>query len=268
MNRQVPESKKIEPIAIIGNGRAASHMKHYFASVGQSYLQWYRSSESNAKKSRLSRYKDKIQNLFKSSTTLESVVSKTQVVLLLLPDDQIEPFITRNPALKSKTVVHFSGSLHTNQAIGCHPLMTFGAQFYAEEIYKNIPFVVDEGVEFKALFPLLENPVHNIKTEDKALYHAYCVMAGNFSQMLWKNIQEGLEQINLPADIMSAYLLQNTKNFTKDSECSMTGPMIRGDESTIAKHQKVLSGHPLQDVYESFYQLNNQTKQLAKRNQI
>ena len=219
MNRQVPESKNIEPIAIIGNGKAARHIMHYFDIVGQPFTHWFRANKSlshspfDKNQSRLSRYKLKLQNIFKSSTSLESSFSDIQTVLILIPDDQIDSFIAKNPFLKNKMLIHFSGSLNSQYAIGCHPLMTFGEQFYSLEKYQKIPFVVDQGIEFKSIFPLLENPVHEIHSEDKALYHAYCVMAGNFSQMLWKNIQQGLEQLNLPAELMSAYLQQNTENF-------------------------------------------------------
>gem|GEM_PF-155114 len=289
MNRQVPENKKNKPIAIIGNGKAAFHMMHYFALVGQPYLQWYRPSKSNSKAtqlfsakkkptSRLTKYKDKIQSLFKASNALDSIVAKAQTVLLLIPDGQIESFVVENTVLKNKTLVHFSGALSSKYVMGCHPLMTFGAQLYSKDTYQNIPFVVDKGVDFKGLFPLLKNPIHNINPEDKALYHAYCVMAGNFSQMLWKNLQQGLEKINLPVDLMSHYLRQNTENFISDPNHSMTGPMVRGDLSTIAKHQQALLDHPLQGVYQSFVDLNRQTKQSeisqcnsrepSKRNQL
>ncbi len=271
MNRQVPESNNIESIAIIGNGKVANHMRHYFAAVGQPFTHWFRANNTSSQEkpqSRLSRYKLKLQNLFKPSSSLESVVSNSQTVLLLIPDDQIEPFILKNPILKNKKLVHFSGSLNSQYAIGCHPLMTFGEQLYSFDKYLKTPFVVDEGVDFNSIFPLFENPVHEINTKDKALYHAYCVMAGNFSQMLWRNIQQGLEQINLPAELMSAYLQQNTENFINDSEQSMTGPMIRGDVSTIEKHQEALLGHPLQKIYQSFYELNKQEDASVKRNQL
>ncbi len=264
MNRQVPEK-----IAIVGNGKVAHHMIQYFGLVGQPFVHWFRESKANQSvasgraQSKLAAFKRKLQSLIKPQS-LAAAIERVDTVLLLIPDDQIESFIRQNPVLKGKTCVHFSGSLNTELAIGCHPLMTFGADLYDLESYQSIPFVVDEGVEFKTLFPLFKNPTHGIQANHKALYHAYCVMAGNFSQMLWKTLGHELEQINLPKDLMSQYLLQNTKNFINNPEKSATGPFVRGDFATIEKHQQALRNHPLSAVYQTFYNLH-QTPELSNQ---
>lgn len=256
MNRQVPEK-----IAIVGNGKVAHHMIQYFGLVRQPFMHWFRDSKSKQyaasgrAHSKLAVFKRKLQSLI-NPQPLSTVLDRADTVLLLIPDDQIENFIRQNPILKRKTCVHFSGSLNTELAQGCHPLMTFGADLYDLATYQAIPFVVDEGVDFRSLFPLLENPIHAIKPEHKALYHAYCVMAGNFSQMLWKTIGQEMEQINLPKDLMSQYLLQNAKNFINNPDQSATGPFVRGDFATIEKHQLALLNHPLAAVYQTFYDLH------------
>ncbi len=230
MNRQVPETKKIKPVAIVGNGKMARHMIRYFELVGQPYVHWFRQTNSPytsplSSLSRLARFKHKINKLFNpvDNSLAASIVDVTKV-LLLIPDDQIEYFIQNNQVLQNKTVIHFSGSLYTDKAQGCHPLMTFADQLYDLARYQTIPFVVDEGVEFSQLFPLFENVVHTIKPEQKCLYHAMCVMAGNFSQMMWHAIGSELQNLDLPADLMSAYLQQNTENFVTNPDNSATGP--------------------------------------------
>ena len=268
MNRQVPEK-----IAIVGNGKVARHMMHYFTSLGQPYTHWFRQTKSspvsgdhsNAKPSRLASYKQKLHHIFQSDNSIDSQLGSAPIVLLLISDDQIQQFIENNPLLKNKKLVHFSGSLNIDGAVGCHPLMTFGPELYAQKDYTKIPFVVDEGVDFKSLFPLLENPVHHIKLEDKARYHAYCVMAGNFSQMMWQAIGREMQRINLPKDVMSAFLLQNTQNFIQNPELAATGPFVRGDLNTIAKHQVALAEQPLAEVYQAFFNLSRHQESTAKR---
>lgn len=257
MNRQVPEQKGSSPIAIIGNGKVARHMVDYFELIGQPYTQWCR-NESATNTSKLAHFKYKLKKIFQSKQdSLSIAVDGIDRVLVLIPDDQIESFIASNPILANKTCVHFSGSLNTTLAIGCHPLMTFSAKKYDLQTYQNIPFVVDEGVEFGALFPLFKNSVHTIKAEHKALYHAYCVMAGNFSQMLWKTISSEMSGIGLPAGIMSQYLQQNTQNFINDPENSITGPLVRGDAQTVKKHQHALHNQPLGDIYQAFVAMHH-----------
>ncbi|MCX7552687.1 DUF2520 domain-containing protein [Marinicella sp. S1101] len=255
MNRQVPEK-----IAIVGNGKVAKHMIHYFESVGQPYIHWFRQttdSTQTAGLSRLARFK---QKLFTTRDThggnFISVLGPVQKVLLLLPDDQIEPFIQSHPELKSRTCIHCSGSLQSELAIGCHPLMTFGPDLYELDCYKKIPFVVDEGADFSQLFPLLSNPSYSIKSEHKATYHALCVMAGNFSQMLWRAVNEQLPELGLPDHVMNLYLAQNTTNFIVNPQAAATGPLVRGDQLTIGKHIKALQTNPLADIYQAFLDLH------------
>lgn len=264
MNRQVPEK-----IAIVGNGKVAKHMIHYFESVGQPYVHWFRQtndSSQTAGRSRLARFKQKIfSQRSHDQRRLTEVLGTVQKVMLLLPDDQIEPFIQSHPELAMKTAIHCSGSLHSELAIGCHPLMTFGPDLYDLDCYKKIPFVVDDGVDFSQLFPLFSNPVYSIKSEYKALYHAFCVMAGNFSQMLWRAVNEQLPELGLPADIMHMYLSQNTTNFITNPHAAATGPLVRGDLDTISKHLKALDSHPLADIYQAFLDLHHSPINQLKR---
>ena len=269
MNRQVPEK-----IAIIGNGKVARHMIRYFELVGQPYVQWFRQSKSInsssiTSQSRLARFKHKLRNIFhQNCDTLSAAVADVSKVLLLIPDDQIECFIQNHQTIQGKTLIHFSGSLFSEKAQGCHPLMTFGDDLYELSRYQSIPFVVDEGVDFGQIFPLLENTVYPIKPEQKAIYHAMCVMAGNFSHMLWQVTGAELKNLGLPAHIMSSYLLQNTENFVCHPEHSATGPFVRGDSDTINHHQTALANHPLSGIYQAFYDLNERNKVVPKRSQL
>ncbi len=266
MTRQVPEQKGVQPIAILGNGKVARHMAHYFELIGQPYTQWSRNpSESNT--SKLARFKRILKRTTQTKQQdLAESIGAVERVLLLIPDDQIESFITNNPILADKTCIHFSGSLNTPLAVGCHPLMTFGQSLYDLDTYQKIPFVIDEGVVFDSLFPLFKNTVHSISSDHKAIYHAYCVMAGNFSQMLWKAISAELPSIDLPSDIMTQYLYQNTQNFIKNPDLSATGPLVRGDILTVQKHQKALQNLPLGDIYQAFVDMHDsQLKQQQRK---
>lgn len=260
MNRQVPKK-----IAIIGDGKVARHMVHYFELIGQPHTQWSR-KQAAANTSSLAQYQ-RIQNkiIQSENESLAQCIDDIEHVLILIPDDQIEAFIASNLILKNKTCIHFSGSLNTELAVGCHPLMTFGSSLYDLETYKNIPFIIDEGLDFKEIFPLFDNPVYDLNVEYKAIYHAFCVMAGNFSQMLWKKISEEMPNIDLPQDVMSIYLAQNTANFIANPKTSATGPLVRGDFQTIQKHIQALSNHPLLGVYKSFMALNQPVQAVSKR---
>ena len=232
MNRQVPKK-----YTIVGDGKVARHFMHYFNLVGISYNQWQRKQ---------------------STKQLQQAVAHSDVVLILISDDAIENFIHQHPFLNDKTLVHFSGVLTVDNASGCHPLMTFTQELYDLDSYQSIPFVCDEAVDFKALFPQLSNESFSIAKENKAYYHAMCVMAGNFTQILMRETTKQLNsELQFPKDILFPYLMQNSKNFIANPEKSATGPLERGDFSTINKHLQVLQDDALEGIYKSFLKLSN-----------
>jgi len=232
VNRQVPKN-----YTIIGDGKVARHIRHYFNLVGISFNQWQRSQ---------------------SIKQLQQSVAQTDIILLLISDDAIEKFIQQHNFLQDMDLIHFSGSLMLDKAFGCHPLMTFGQELYDLKTYQSIPFVCDDGVEFNTIFPQLDNKSFAIAKKNKAYYHAMCVMAGNFTQILMRETASHLtSELDLPKDILFSYLLQNTKNFINNPENSATGPLDRGDFSTINKHLNTLQGDALEGIYKSFLKFSN-----------
>lgn len=233
MNRQVPK----KTYTIVGDGKVARHFVHYFNLLGISSNQWQRQQSINQ---------------------LQQSVTQSDVVLLLISDDAIEQFIQQHPFLQNKILIHLSGSLIIEQAIGCHPLMTFGQEFYDLETYQSMPFICDNGVDFSAVFPQLKNQSYSVEPKQKAYYHAMCVMAGNFSQVLMRETSQQLNnQLDLPLDLMFPYLLQNTKNFIANPKTSATGPLERGDITTVQKHLQVLEGNELENIYQSFIEFSS-----------
>lgn len=150
--------------------------------------------------------------------------------------------------------LHFSGALVTPLAFGAHPLMTFGPDLYSLEKYKSIPFVVEEGTaEFSQLLPGLPNRHVLLKPEQKALYHALCVMGGNFTCLLWQKVFDRFAQdFGFAPDVAFPYMQQQMENLMLDYKSALTGPLARGDQATIEKNLAALAGDPFEDVYRAF----------------
>jgi len=238
VNRQVPE----KTYTIVGDGKVARHFTCYFQQLGIKFNCWTRKNPSQ---------------------TLQQKVADADIILLLISDDAIDSFIKNNSCLDNNTLIHFSGSLSLNNAIGCHPLMTFAQNLYDLETYQNIPFVCDDGVDFAALFPQLTNQSFNIAKTDKAYYHALCVMAGNFTQTLMRETSNQLNhELKLPDSILFPYLLQNTKNFINNPDNSATGPIQRNDFTTVMKNLHALQDNPLEGIYQSFFTQAQQLKRV------
>lgn len=233
MTGQVP----IKSYGLIGNGRVASHFAHYFNELGIPFIQWARNSKSKS-----------------SSILTEEYFKEASTILLLISDKSIDSFIEENPFLKTKTLIHFSGSLQSINAIGFHPLMTFGKELYPFQTYTRITFVgEDDESKFREVFPQLANAYYKIPKELKGLYHSLCVMSNNFTTLLWQKFYREMEvKLGVPSSAAAPFLEQTFKNILDNAALALTGPLARGDRETIQKNIESLHGDTYQKVYSAF----------------
>lgn len=238
---QVPSTKN--SYLILGAGRLAKHLSHYMNLTGQKFLSWNRSVEKP---------EQCLGELFQDSTH----------ILVALSDSAIEPFIKARPFLNEKPLIHFSGAISISNVSSAHPLMTFTPELYTLETYKKIPFVTEKGkTPFSEIFPFWSNPCFEIEPQLKPLYHSLCVASGNFTSILWNEVFDRFqEQLGLPKEILHPYLLQITKNLVDNPNSALTGPLQRGDQSTINKNLQALDNFSLKPIYKSFVDFINSKK--------
>lgn len=224
--RQVPH------YLLIGNGRVAKHFQHYFKLLNLPFSTWHRQQ---------------------CTLQLQHELKQASHILVLIKDDAIAGFIADYLIPTSAIIVHFSGGLTLETAIGAHPLMTFADEMYDLATYQSIPFVVEENsLAFNELLPGLPNPMARISKNMKAKYHALCVLSGNVSCFLWQQLFTFLsDELNLSAEFAFPYLQQQMKNLSQHPANAMTGPIVRGDQMTIQKNLAALAGDGLQAVYQS-----------------
>lgn len=227
-------------IGIVGDGRVARHFRHYFSLLGIPTEQWSRGFEQPA----------------------EVALHSASTVLLLISDPAIEPVCRelRTKLPLAKNWIHFSASLSTDVAVGCHPLMTFGRELYDRESYEKICFVGEKGrldeKAFRSLFPSFsKNRYFEIEPALKSRYHALCVLAGNFTSFLWAKLFTEFPKLGLPAEVALPYLEQISSNLSghpNDPRKVLTGPIVRGDVQAIEKHLLALGEDPYRKIYEAF----------------
>lgn len=229
--RQVPESSTF--YGIVGDGRASLHVQHYFRALNLPFVVWSRSS---------------------ANTDPATLLSDCHTILVLLKDAVIQNFILSQPELKEKHWVHFSGALCIPEAQSTHPLMSFGPELYELSTYQKIPFICEaEKTPFAQLFPHLSNPHYSIPAELKSQYHSLCVLAGNFTTVLWQKFFQDLEkQFSIPKEAAFLYLQKITENLQQHPESALTGPFARRDYTTIQKNLHALEGDDFQKVYQAF----------------
>ena len=229
--RQVPEGSTF--YGIVGDGRASLHVQHYFRALNLPFQVWSRQSEN---------------------IDPAELFSDCHTILVLLKDTAIQHFILSQPKLKTKHWVHFSGALCIPEAQSTHPLMSFGAELYDITTYHKIPFICEaEKTSFTTLFPHLSNPHYNIPAQLKSQYHSLCVLAGNFTTVLWQKFFSELENtFSLPKAAAFPYLQKIAENLQRHPESALTGPFARRDYTTIQKNLHALEGDDFQKVYQAF----------------
>lgn len=218
---------------IIGNGRVARHFQHYFKHLALSHSTWHRRQPLAA---------------------LQQAAAKATHILILIKDDAIDHFIDTHLSDVDAHILHFSGSLNSEKAYGAHPLMTFSNDLYDLSQYQSIPFVIDHDAPAEAdLLPGLPNPTMRLHKSQKAKYHAWCVLSGNFSCLLWQHFFKSLEaDFHIPPHAAHGYLYQQTQNLLTHPETALTGPLVRADRVTLKKNLEALKDDPFQKVYQSF----------------
>lgn len=230
------------PIGIVGDGRVAKHITCYFDLLKIPHKIWSR----------------------KTSQGLDLIAffEECETVLILINDDAINNFIEDNPRLGNKKLVHFSGSLVLENIQSAHPMMSFGKQTYDLPTYKKIPFILEKGkTSFRNLFPDLPNPHFEISSSKKDLYHALCVISGNFTTLLWQKMFQDLQkEFSIPESAVLNYMDGIIYNLKDNWRNALTGPFARNDLKTIERNINALSGDPFQEVYRSFKNVRSYEK--------
>ena len=241
--RQVPQ------YLIIGNGRVAKHFCSYFDHLDLSYNHWHRNNDKN--------------NL----DSLKLFLKKASHIIFLITDSQIDSFIENYIPCnirKNNTLIHCSGNLLSKYAFTAHPLQSFSLKLYDLKTYLKIPFIIEsEGVTFSELLPGISNPYYKIERSKKHYYHALCVMANNFTTLIWqKFFSEIQNKFQIEKQDVMPFLKQTFINIKQDHCNALTGPLARNDKQTIHDDLHALKSDNFFNIFKTFVETFNTETQL------
>lgn len=226
-------------ICLVGNGRLATQLEKVLAENSVPFFHIYRSRHS--------------------PDAIKQHISESTHIWLAISDGAIEPFYQTYSTEKTTTTwVHFSGAHNSPNIFSVHPLMTFSKipmnvnEFNKVHLVLSSPTNASENVKLSTLMPGLSNPYSILDSRKKALYHALCVVAGNFPMILWAEVLNQFQNLNLPDTALFTYLDRVTLNFKNEGTDALTGPIIRNDIKTIKDNLAALDGSSLKTIYESF----------------
>ncbi len=213
---------------VVGAGRMAANLMAYLKTTDCAFAQWSRRADGEA--------------------TLETATESADIVLLAVSDRVIAELAERVHAANCDTaIVHFSAVVDAQHAGVLHPPIAFPPEPLSSDFLKSIPFVqIEGGVRFGDIFPKWTNPVFTINGEDRALYHAILVLAGNLPQLLWSKAAAVLDhEAGLdPMAILQPYIASNAELLKGYPAPTFGGPVARRDEVTIAANLAALDDFP------------------------
>jgi len=195
------------------------------------------------------------------------------LTLIATPDEHIHEAclaLANNHDLKSGSVVlHCSGSLTSDllspaREAGClvasiHPMRSFARPDISVREFAGTYCALegDAGAKsiVRSLFDAIGAITYDIEKDKKSLYHAAGVFASNYlvtlSQQALSCLREaGVEQ-DMAMRIISNLMQGTVSNLasTLSPECSLTGPIQRGEAATLGKHMHALSGTERETLY-------------------
>src|ERR1041385_4485876 len=203
----------------------------------------------------------------KASTQIEDVDPSTKCIIIGTNDGAI-PHIVKQLAgvkkLKFKKLfaAHTSGVLSSDvleplrkmgvTVASIHPIQTFPhlqKLHQSKSLLKNIYYGID-GEQLAIV--RAEKIVHDlggksviVSKEMKPLYHVACVFASGYMMIFLNAINELSKQLKLKAswtEVFGPLMTTAMENTVKHSAGeALTGPVLRGDHSTIELHLKTLA---------------------------
>ena len=238
----------------IGAGKVGFSLGKYLKENNIDISGYYSKSQHSAKEAAIFTNTRQYNNL-------EDLIKNSDTIFITTPDNQIANVwneIKKLP-IKEKLICHCSGSIssevfsnindHGAYGYSIHPMFAISDQYNS---YKNLSqaFITIEGHKkhikyLNMLFLNLGNDTAIINKKNKILYHAAAVTVSNLVLGLINNGVNYLEACGFTKEMavkslypLIEYNIRNIKQIGLVN--SLTGPIERGDLSTVINHLSVI----------------------------
>lgn len=196
-------------------------------------------------------------------------IPPADVVLLCVPDAAI-PAAAR-AAARSRLIGHTSGATPIDGVdFGLHPLQTFTGD-EDPAVLHGIGCAVagrtpDALATATQLAELLGTRPFPLADEQRSAYHAAASIASNFLVTIEDAAERMAASAGIPAAraraILAPLVHRTVENWAEQGSAALTGPLVRGDEETVARQRSAVAAVP--ELLPLFDELCERTRALAR----
>lgn len=240
-------------IVIVGAGNVAHCFGHLLKLHGHQILQVI---------SRKKEHAVELAELLHASATddLLDIDMEADIYLLAVSDSSI-PELNDQLRLGRRIVIHTAGAvpLDAIKKISTNTGVLYPLQSLRKEIknYPLIPLMLEAGTDevlrrLQSLAQSISSKIEIINSEQRLQLHLAAVLCNNFTNHLITRAKNYCEKSGLDFSLLQPIIKETFERLEKYSpESVQTGPAMRKDETTMAKHRALLEGEEyLQLIYQ------------------
>lgn len=260
--------ESIEHIVLIGAGNMATVLGQAFQQAGLQILQVYNRTLANAAL---------LGQLLSCPYTdqLAQLNQQADLYILCVSDQAIAPLAKELAFLQThhRFIVHTSGATpgtilqdYSHRSGVFYPLQSLSKNQVTD--LKAVPFCVDANTAsdvrlLEELANRVSHKVFPINDEQRSLLHVAAVFVNNFSNHLYYLMDQWLQEERIPFELLHPLILEGARKIqSMPPEKAQTGPAIRGDHGTIARHLQILTEKrpELVPIYQYFTESINEVR--------
>lgn len=238
-------------ILVIGGGKLGMSFADYFMHYSCSFSLLVR-SDASAK-----RATEAIPH-YRIVRSLDELSDVPELIILCVRDGEINTVsgsIAQHfgDKLANKHIIHCSGILPSDELIHCkecgakiaslHPFQTFASM--SKEAFYQIPWGIegDASPVFAEFISFMGGTAYHIRKENKVLYHSAAVTLSNYLNSTLSLASSICDNAEIDINAFAPRIVNSTINniLSSSGASTLTGPIARGDISTIRKHLEGLS---------------------------
>jgi predicted short-subunit dehydrogenase-like oxidoreductase (DUF2520 family) len=239
-------------IVLIGSGNVAWNLGKLFVQKGHRVIQVIGRNKHTC--SELAYELDT-----ESANYISIMYPDADLYVLAVNDDSIREIVKELKGF-NKRIVHTSGSVSMELLKACsssygvlYPLQSL---LYGTRTIPEIPFLIQAGdPETKNILSLfaatLSDRVTGVSDENKVAMHIAAVLVNNFTNHLYVLAEKWCSKNRIDFQLLLPLILESANRLKTQSPADLqTGPAVRNDNETIAKHLALLHDDPyLSELY-------------------